>query len=72
MADRETREPGDWTKTPQDSLKHFLSLPYEEQTALAYVADWLRKATEKRAEELYQELKAQYEVKKDDDDATAP
>jgi hypothetical protein len=36
------REPAAWSRTPEDALRHYMSLPYEEQIALAFVANWLK------------------------------
>lgn len=49
-----------WADTPDGAMAHYLSLTFEEQTALAFVIDWQRKTVQRQSAALIAELKAEY------------
>jgi hypothetical protein len=52
-----------WAETPETAMSFYLSLTFEQQTALAYVIDWQRRESRERAAELIEKLRAEYETK---------
>lgn len=53
-------ESAEWVRTPAAALTYYLSLTFEEQTALAFVIDWHRRTVQKQMKELIRQMELQY------------
>lgn len=53
----------DWARSPDTALAFYLSLTFEQQTALAFVIDWQRGETLRQGAALVAKLRAEYDGK---------
>lgn len=52
----------DWVRTPETALAFYLSLTFEQQTALAFVIDWQRREARRHGAALIEQMRAEYEA----------